>query len=64
MARSGTYRLEVGSMFHETSPPSFLRKPENTSLARATSFNQKDVTDFHDSYRELLVKFKSTGEHI
>jgi hypothetical protein len=38
--------------------------PEKTSLARATTFNQKNVTDLHRNYGKLLVKFKFSSQQI
>lgn len=33
-----------------------LRKPENTSLSRGTSFNKTNVIDFYDNYSRALQK--------
>jgi hypothetical protein len=41
-----------------------LRKPENTSLAMAISFNQKNITHFQNSYKKFLAKFKFTDNQI
>jgi hypothetical protein len=41
-----------------------LRKPENTSLTRATGSNQHNVTEFHHNYKKLHVKFKFTTDQI
>jgi hypothetical protein len=60
----GTAGLKSVKCFTKCQPHLSLRKPENTSLARVTSFKQMTVTDFYSNYRELLVKFEFTGEQI
>ncbi|XP_055906379.1 uncharacterized protein LOC129941699 [Eupeodes corollae] len=41
-----------------------IRKPENTSLSRATSFNQKNLEEFHSNYERALGKFNFTADRI
>jgi hypothetical protein len=41
-----------------------LRKPDITSLARATSCNHQNVKHFQNNYKELLVKFQFTAKQI
>jgi len=41
-----------------------LRKPDNISLARATSCNHQNIQHFQNNYKELLVKFQFIVKQI
>jgi hypothetical protein len=60
----GIASLQWAKCLMKHHPHLSLRKPENTSLARATSFNQKNITHFQNNYKELLVKFQFTAMQI
>ena len=56
--------VEWVECFMKCHPYLSLRKPHNTSLPRATSFNQKNATIFHNNYKERLVKFRFAGKQV
>ncbi|XP_055918583.1 uncharacterized protein LOC129950684 [Eupeodes corollae] len=41
-----------------------LRKPENTSLSRSTSFNKHNIEEFQTNYQRALGKFNFTPDGI
>jgi len=60
----GTAGLQWAKRLMERHPHLALRKPDNTSLARATSCNHQNVQNFQNNYNELLVKFQFTAKQI
>lgn len=59
----GIAGLEWIKCFMKQHPNLSLKKPENTSMARATGFT-KYVEEFQSNYSEILKKFKVTGNRI
>ncbi|KAJ8928703.1 hypothetical protein NQ314_018713 [Rhamnusium bicolor] len=49
-------------LFMRRHPKLVYRKPENTSLARATAFNRHNVDQFFDNYISVQQKYKLTTE--
>lgn len=41
-----------------------LRKPENTSLSRATSFNKTNLAEFHSNFEQALRSYPFTPKNI
>lgn len=60
----GTVGLEWVKCFMKHHSYLSLRKPENTSLERATGSNKHNVTKFHHDYRELPINSKFTSDQI
>ncbi|BES91111.1 DDE [Nesidiocoris tenuis] len=50
--------------FMERHPSQSLRKPQATSLARATSFNKTNVDNFFKLLKSLLGKYKFEPQDI
>jgi hypothetical protein len=60
----GTAGLQWVKYLMKRHPHLALRKPDNISLARATSCNRQNVQHFQNNYKELLVKFQFTAKQI
>ena len=61
---NGTAGVEWLKCFMNRHKNLTLRKPENTSLSRATSFNKTNVKCFQENYAEVLRKWRFEGLNI
>lgn len=50
--------------FRSRNPEITLRKPENTSIARAMAFNKPNIAKFFKTYQEIIEKYKLGPEKI
>lgn len=61
---TGSAGIDWAKGFRKRNGTLSLRKPENTSAARAFGFNKTAVTEFFENYESVLTKYKFQPDRI